>query len=107
MNARQKYVLWFGIAITGMMCHFPPQLILPQQFGMAEILRSQIRGNGFPAQLLPYTRYSFIFAPAHGSIGIDWGRFLLPLFFVSVVTIGAIITLHTREYGQQTPTPGI
>jgi hypothetical protein len=107
LNARQKYVLWIGIAVIGIMCLFPPQIMLPQQFGDAEILKAQISGTGFPTQLLPYTRYSFVFVPTHGSVGIDWGRFLLPLFFVIVVTVGATVTLYTKEFDPQAHKPAV
>ena len=102
MNTRQKYALWVGIALMGMMCLFPPQIIVPS-LGLMDVLKSQWGGSGLPAPLLPHTRYSFLFAPPPGSVGIDWERFLLPLFFLLAVTAGAILTLQTRPAGPQTP----
>lgn len=101
MNVRQKIALWIGLTALGMVCFFPPQIVVPEQPSLIATLQFQF-GNpqaraetGLPGQ--PYTRYSFLFAPPPGSVGIDWQRFFLPLGFVLAATAGAVWTLQTKR----------
>ncbi len=105
MNVRQKLALWIGIAVLGVVCFFPPQIVVPEQPSLVATLQFQF-GNphasaetGMPK--LPYTRYSFLFTPPPGSVGIDWQRFFLPFAFVLLATGGAVWSLQARPQTQE------
>lgn len=101
MNVRQKLALWIGIAALGLVCFFPPQIVIPPQPGLIATLQFQLGGPqaraGAELSGLPYTRYSFLFAPPPGSVGIDWQRFFLPFAFVLAATAGAVWTLQSKS----------
>ncbi len=101
MNLRQKLALWIGLAALGLVCFFPPQIVVPPQPNLVATLQFQFGAPQATAEAgmpsLPYTRYSFLFAPPPGSVGIDWQRFFLPLGFVLAATVGAVGTLQTKR----------
>ncbi len=105
MNVRQKIALWVGLAALGLVCFFPPQIVVPPQPGLIATLQFQLGGPqaraGAELSGLPYTRYSFLFAPPPGSVGIDWQRFFLPLGFLLAATAGAVWTLQTKRLTPQ------
>lgn len=100
MNVRQKFALWVGIAVIGLLCFFPPQVVVPAPVSLIASVQFQFAAPAAHGEAvmpaLPYTRYSFLFAPPPGSAGIDWPRLLLPLGFVVAATLGAVLTLHTK-----------
>ncbi len=100
MNTRQMLALWIGIAALGLVCFFPPQIVVPPQLGLVATLQFQFGAPQARAEAgmpkLPYTRYSFLFTPPPGSAGIDWQRFFLPFAFVLTATAGAVWTLQSK-----------
>ena len=61
-----------------------PALCATLQFQFGTISQASALITGLSG--LPYTRYSFLFAPPPGSVGIDWQRFFIPIVFILAAT---------------------
>ena len=94
MNPRQLLALWLGIAAASAFLLFPPNVMMPSSAGMSIQFGGPSPSATFGISATQLVRYSFIFAPPAGSVGIDWQRFWIPVVFVTVLTAGAVVSLR-------------
>ena len=71
MNVRQKFALWIGIAVIGLLCFFPPQVVVPAPVSLIASVQFQFAAPAAHGEAvlpnLPYTRYSFLFTRRRGA----------------------------------------
>ena len=101
INSKQLTALRIGIGATCALMLFPPQIMMPdfrRLFSMpTDVGSAPVAPSTAPYPQMHIIRYSFLFAPASGSVAIDWLRLLVSIAIVAVITLGALFTLQTHD----------